>query len=398
MTSRTLAKAPESDVDIFSEDAIRDPNPVWSILRELGSVVYMPVRETWIITRYSEVRDTLSDWETFTSAKGTVYSDEMSAMLGETPLTTDPPLHDTLRGVLSEKLAPRALRKLGGHVMTRAEEIVGEAVERGSVEAMEALCKRLPVDIVADLIGLPLEGRENLLPGAEAMFTTFGPFDERLQAQMPAISEFVEYMNHVTNRDVLRPDSWGTAILDAVDDGRIQQHHAVPLMSAYLIAGMDTTVHTLGYYLKNLAENPQAWQALKDDPTLIGSGFEETVRLGSPVQLSYRVTTRDVELGGHVMPEGKRIILGTGSANRDARHYDNPDTFDIYRNPVDHLALGYATHACAGQGLARLEANAMISALLKRVDSIEIDGSVERQSHVPGFAGIRRLPLTLTTR
>ena len=394
----TLPKAPESDVDIFSEDTVRDPNPVWSSLREAGSVVYLSARDTWIITRYAEVRDTLTDWQTFTSAKGTVYSDEMSAMLGETPLTTDPPLHDTLRGVLSEKLAPKALRKLRDHIMTRADEIVERAVELGSVEAMEALCKPLPVDIVADLIGLPLEGRDNLLPGAEAFFTTFGPFDERLEAKMPAIAEFVEYMNHVTSRDVLRPDSWGTAILDAVDDGRIQPDHAVPLMSAYLIAGMDTTVHTLGFYLKNLAENPQAWKALRDDPTLIGSGFEETVRLGSPVQLSYRVTTRDVELGGHVLPEGRRIILGTGSANRDPRHYDSPDMFDIHRNPVDHLALGYATHACAGQGLARLEANALITALLNRVGSIELDGLVESQSHVPGFAGIRRLPLTLTTR
>lgn len=394
----TLPKAPESDVDIFSEDTVRDPNPVWSSLREAGSVVYLSARDTWIITRYAEVRDTLTDWQTFTSAKGTVYSDEMSAMLGETPLTTDPPLHDTLRGVLSEKLAPKALRKLRDHIMTRADEIVERAVELGSVEAMEALCKPLPVDIVADLIGLPLEGRDNLLPGAEAFFTTFGPFDERLQAKMPAIAEFVEYMNHVTSRDVLRPDSWGTAILDAVDDGRIQPDHAVPLMSAYLIAGMDTTVHTLGFYLKNLAENPQAWKALRDDPTLIGSGFEETVRLGSPVQLSYRVTTRDVELGGHVLPEDRRIILGTGSANRDPRHYDSPDMFDIHRNPVDHLALGYATHACAGQGLARLEANALITALLNRVGSIELDGLVESQSHVPGFAGIRRLPLTLTTR
>ena len=394
----TVAMAPESDIDIFSEETLRDPNPVWAAIRERGSVVFLSARGTWIITRYNEIRETLGDWQTFTSAKGTVFSDEMSAMLGETPLTTDPPLHDTLRSVLSDKLAPRALRQLRDHIMSRADELVAEAVEIGSLEAMDGLCKRLPVDIVADLIGLPEEGRDKLLPGAEAFFTTFGPYDDRLQAQMPTITEFAGYMEHVTSRDVLRPNSWGTAILDAVDDGRIRPDHAVPLMSAYLIAGMDTTVHSLGFYLNNLAENPAAWRALQADPTLIGSGFEETLRLGTPVQLSYRVTTRDVELGGHLIPEGRRIILANAAANRDPRHYADPDAFDIHRNPVDHLALGYATHACAGQGLARLEASALITALLARVGTIEHDGAVAAHDHVPGFTGIRRLPLSLTAR
>ncbi|GCE38165.1 putative cytochrome P450 hydroxylase [Rhodococcus wratislaviensis] len=392
-----LSDLPQTDIDIFSEDTMRDPAPVWAEIRELGSVVFLSRWDTWIVTRYDEVREVLTDWQTFTSAKGTVFSDEMSAMLGETPLTTDPPLHDTLRGVLSEKLAPRALRKLNAPIVDRADELIAEAVAAGSFEGMESLCKRLPVDIVADLIGLPVEGREILLPGAEAFFTTFGPYDDRLLALMPSIEEFVAYMGRVTSRDVLAPGSWGTAILDAVDAGVIGEEHAIPLMSAYLIAGMDTTVHSLGFYLTNLAENPAAWAALKKDPTLIGSGFEETLRLGTPVQLSYRVTTRQVELGGHTIPEGKRILLCNAAANRDPRHYDDPDTFDIHRNPVDHLTLGYGTHGCAGQGLARLEARALITALLERVDSIELTGPVERQSHVPGFAGIRRLPLSLTT-
>ena len=392
-----LSDLPQTDIDIFSEDTMRDPAPVWAEIRELGSVVFLSRWDTWIVTRYDEVREVLTDWQTFTSAKGTVFSDEMSAMLGETPLTTDPPLHDTLRGVLSEKLAPRALRKLNAPIVDRADELVAEAVAAGSLEGMESLCKRLPVDIVADLIGLPVEGREILLPGAEAFFTTFGPYDDRLLALMPSIEEFVAYMGRVTSRDVLAPGSWGTAILDAVDAGVIGEEHAIPLMSAYLIAGMDTTVHSLGFYLTNLAENPSAWAALKKDPTLIGSGFEETLRLGTPVQLSYRVTTRQVELGGHTIPEGKRILLCNAAANRDPRHYDDPDTFDIHRNPVDHLTLGYGTHGCAGQGLARLEAKALITALLQRADSIELAGPVERQSHVPGFAGIRRLPLSLTT-
>jgi cytochrome P450 len=395
--SSTQADGPAVDLDIFDEANVIDPYPMWSEIRELGSVVYLSAHDTWMITRYDEVRDTLADWETFSSAAASVYGDEVGALLGETALTTDPPLHDRLRGVLSEKTAPRALRKLNDQVMAHADELVAEAVEAGSIEAMESLCQRMPVDTVADLIGLPEEGREILLPGGERMLMTFGPNGNRDVAGMPSAEEFVNYIVAMTSRDVLKPDSWGTAILDAVDDGRIGTEHAVPLMSSYLIAGMGTTVHTLGFYLNNLARNPSAWAALKADPTLINSGFEESVRLDGPAQLLYRGTMRDVELGEHTIPEGRRIIVGIGSGNRDARHYSDPDSFDIHRNPVDHLGLGYAVHGCVGQGLARLEVKAVISALLLRVATLEPNGSVERSSHVPGFAGINRLPISLTS-
>ncbi|TQC44917.1 cytochrome P450 [Rhodococcus sp. WS4] len=388
---------PVSDISIFDEDNVRNPHPMWSTLRELGSVVYLSTSDTWVITRYDEVRATLADWQTYSSAAETVYGEEMGALLGKVPLTTDPPLHDRLRGILSAKTAPRALKQLGERVAAHADELVAEAVEAGSIEAMETLCQRLPVDTVADLVGLPDEGREILLPGGERMLMTFGPHGDRYAAGMPTVVEFAHYIKNVTNRDVLKPDSWGTAILDAVDDGRIQPEDAAPLMSSYLIAGMGTTVHTLGFYLNNLARNPQAWAALKADPSLIGSGFEESIRLDGPAQVLYRGTTREVELGGHVIPDGKRIIVSIGSANRDPRHYSEPDTFDIHRNPVDHLGLGYATHGCVGQGLARLEVRAVMSSLLRRVATLTPAGEPELTHHIPGFSGITRLPITLTS-
>ena len=389
-----LSDLPQTDIDIFSEDTMRDPAPVWAEIRELGSVVFLSRWDTWIVTRYDEVREVLTDWQTFTSAKGTVFSDEMSAMLGETPLTTDPPLHDTLRGVLSEKLAPRALRKLNAPIVDRADELIAEAVAAGSFEGMESLCKRLPVDIVADLIGLPVEGREILLPGAEAFFTTFGPYDDRLLALMPSIEEFVAYMGRVTSRDVLAPGSWGTAILDAVDAGVIGEEHAIPLMSAYLIAGMDTTVHSLGFYLTNLAENPAAWAALKKDPTLIGSGFEETLRLGTPVQLSYRVTTRQVELGGHTIPEGKRILLCNAAANRDPRHYDDPDTFDIHRPRRAHISFAGGIHSCLGMHLARVETKAMLTSLFDRLTDFQLIADDDTKIVGMPFRSPKHLPVT----
>jgi cytochrome P450 len=387
---------PTADIDIFSEDNIRDPHPAWATLRELGSVVYLSKADAWLVTCYAEARSTLADWQTFSSAGPAVYGAVLGSMVGETVLTTDPPLHDTLRGVLSEQTSPRAVKKLTADIMAHADELVAEAVEADSIEAIEALCKRMPVDTVADLIGLPQEGRDGLLAAADRMLLTFSAPDRSIPPEYPTLEEVVGYLVSVMDRDVLKPDGWGAAILDAVDDGRIGPEHAVPLLSSYVFAGMGTTVHALGFYLNNLAQNPSAWAALKADPALIGSGLEETMRLDGPAQAVKRATTRDVELGEHSVPAGSRVIVAVGSANRDSRKYPDPDKFDIHRNPVDHLGFGYATHGCVGQGLARLEVRAVISALLRRVSTLEPEGPREMAYPIAGFSGIARLPIKLT--
>lgn len=126
---------------------------------------------------------------------------------------------------------------------------------------------------MADLIGLPPEGRERLLPGSDAVFATFGPLDARMQARMPTFQSYFEYMMSFSGPSKLALGSWGAAIWDAVDDGRIGPGSAFPLLTAYLVAALDTTVYALGSYVQFLAEAPQRWSALKADPGLIGSGF-----------------------------------------------------------------------------------------------------------------------------
>lgn len=385
---------PLSDVDVFSDAVLADPYPAYRSLRDAGPVVRLAGHSAWAITRYADVRAALADATSFSSAAGVGLAEEMNAMMLGTVLASDDPQHAALRAVLSEKLAPRALAGLRGEIAERADALVAYAVAQGSFDAVPELCQRLPVDVVADLIGLPAEGREMLLPGAEAMFATFGPLDERLQARMPRVMAYFEFMKAVTNRQTLTPGSWGAAILDAVDAGRIAPESALPLVSAYLIAGMDTTVHALGNYLRVLAENPDIWAALKADPALVAPGFEENLRLESPAQAFFRLTTRDVEVDGVHVPAGTRVLLSFGSANRDERHYPDPDRFDLTRNPVDHLAFGYATHGCAGQGLARIEAQAVIGAMLRRVDRLELASDPVRHPH-PITRGLAHLPLTV---
>ena len=391
---RSLSAAPTSGIDVFSDDVLSEPYEAYRVLRDTGAVVRLTSRPLWVLARYADVRAALADAATFSSAAGVGVSDEMNAMQAGSVLASDDPEHARLRAVLSEKLAPRALASLRTAIAEQADALVAGVVARGGFDAVAELAARLPVDVVADLIGLPAEGRDMLLTGADAMFASFGPLDARLQSRMPEVMAHVEFMAASTSRDKLTSGSWGAAILDAVDEGRLAAESAVPLMAAYLIAAMDTTVHSLGNFIRLLAADPQLWRTLKADPGLIGGAFEENLRLESPVQGFTRLTTRDVELDGTLIPAGTRVLLSYASANRDERHYPDPDRYDIRRNPVDHLAFGYASHGCAGQGLARIEAQALIGSLLRRVESIELAGEPVRHSH-PMIRGLEALPVSV---
>lgn len=391
---RSLSAAPTSGIDVFSDDVLSEPYEAYRVLRDTGAVVRLTSRPLWVLARYADVRAALADAATFSSAAGVGVSDEMNAMQAGSVLASDDPEHARLRAVLSEKLAPRALASLRTAIAEQADALVAGVVARGSFDAVAELAARLPVDVVADLIGLPAEGRDMLLTGADAMFASFGPLDARLQSRMPEVMAYVEFMAASTSRDKLTSGSWGAAILDAVDEGRLAAESAVPLMAAYLIAAMDTTVHSLGNFIRLLAADPQLWRTLKADPGLIGGAFEENLRLESPVQGFTRLTTRDVEIDGTLIPAGTRVLLSYASANRDERHYPDPDRYDIRRNPVDHLAFGYATHGCAGQGLARIEAQALIGSLLRRVESIELAGEPVRHPH-PMIRGLEALPVSV---
>ena len=174
MTTSSLP-SPVSDVDVFSDEVVADPYPTYRALRDAGPAVRLTAYPIWVIARYADIRAALVDWESFTSAQGVALTDEMNAPMRGGVLASDPPEHDVLRSVLSEKLAPRALATLRADIAERADRLVADAVAMGSFDAVTDLCERLPVDVVADLIGLAPEGRERLLPGADATFASLGP-------------------------------------------------------------------------------------------------------------------------------------------------------------------------------------------------------------------------------
>lgn len=385
----TISGRPTADVDLFSEAALLDPFPVYRAIRDAGPAAYLPKYGVWAMGRYEQVRAALHDWQTYSSAEGTGLNKASNQTTKGIIIATDPPEHDRLRSVLSERLAPRALRELTEDIARQADDLVASLVERGSFDAVEDLARAFPVSVVLDLVGLPQDIRHKVLDWADAAFNAGGPRGPRTDSAYPLLQDQFAYLADLKAEE-LAPGSMGRAIYDAAADGRIDPESCVPLMSAYVTAGLDTTINAVSNAVYYFATCPGQWDMVRADPRLIPSAFNEILRIESPIQWFSRVTTRDVDLDGGVhIPAGERVMMLYAAANRDERKWPAPDRFDVTRNPVEQIAFGYGTHACAGQGLARLEGHSILQSLARRVRRFEIGKPRRRlNNRVRGLDGL----------
>lgn len=364
-----------SDVDIFDDKVLLDPYPVYAELRELAGVVHLPANDVYALTRYDVIRGALGDWEAF-SSKSIGFNPMVNEALAGTSLASDPPVHTGLRAALSENLTPRALRGLRQTIEVKADALVADLVTQRSFEAIDALARVLPLEVVADLIGFTGPVRDNMLRWGEAAMQVIGPLNQRTAESFSVAGELYGWCSTVTAAD-LTPGSVGRGIFDAEARGAIPPNTAGHIIHQYLGAGIDTTVAALGNVVALFAANPDQFDLVRNDPDLVPAAFNEVLRFWAPVHAWGRQATRAVEVDGVVIPAGSQVAILFGAGNRDPRHYADPDTFRVERNPVDHLSFGYGPHGCAGQGLARIETHAVIAALAKRISRIEV-GPEER--------------------
>lgn len=365
-----------SDVDLFSDEIMIDPYPFFAEIREQAAVVHLRHNDVWALTRYEDLRGALADWETFSSTR-VAFNDTMNQVLQGTSLATDPPDHTALRAALTRNLTPRALRPHQADIDAKADAMVERLVQAGSFDAIDDLARALPLLVVSDLIGVQGEARENILRWGDAAFNSLGPENDRFAQAFPVAGEFFQWAYSVQATDLMA-GSMGRAIFDAGERGEIPRESCGKIIHQYVAAGMDTTIASIGNALYQFARHPEQLDAIRADESLIPSAFNEVLRYESPLHAQGRHVTTDIEIDGTVIPAGAQLALVLGSGNRDPRHYRDPDTFDIRRNPVDHLSFGYATHGCAGQGLARLEAYAVIRAVARRVRRFEIGEPVRK--------------------
>ncbi|UGT67926.1 cytochrome P450 [Nocardia gipuzkoensis] len=370
---RKTAGVPVYQPDLYSRHAIMDPYPHYARMRELGPVVWLARQRAYALPRYAECKTALLADDTFISGEGVGLNPVANRLSRGTTLNSDGEDHSRRRALLGRRLTPKALRTMRETVERQAVAAVEAAIARGRIDGVE-LATTLPMSVVPDLIGWPQHGREHLLRWAGATFDSLGPINNQSIRTAPASIEMMRFTRRLARDRQLLPGSAGAEILQAADEGKIAHNECPAMMIDFLAPSLDTTISAISSALYLFAAHPHQWQLLRSDPTMIANAVNEVVRYESPLRAFSRKTIRDVALAGVTIPEGARVVVMYSSANRDPLEWESPDTFDIRRDASRQLGFGHGTHGCAGQGLARLETQAILAALLERVERIEIAG------------------------
>nr|WKU62165.1 cytochrome P450 [uncultured bacterium] len=390
---------PVSDLDPFAPEVLADPHPAYERLREAGPVVWLQRYGVWAFARYDAVRAALLDHGAFYSSAGTGLTDlrkESSWRSRSLLQEADPPEHTRSRRVIGSVFSPGAVRRLRDSWAATADEVVRDLVGAGEFDGVDQLARKLPMLLFAEALGIPREGREEHLAAfAELAFNANGPANELFEDAMRGAGAVMPWIVEHLYPEKLSPDGWGAEIHRLAEADGYSRDEASVLVRGILAAGMDTTVKGLGSVLWCLSARPRQYAALRAAPELVRPAFDEAVRLESPIQMFFRTTARDVEVGGVVVPSGDRVVLLFGAANRDPRRWDHPDRFDVHRKSGGHLGFGVGIHACVGRMIAYAQAEAMLHALIRSCSAIEPAGPPRWRPNNT-LRGLAELPLRLT--
>ncbi|HEX4094597.1 MAG TPA: cytochrome P450 [Trebonia sp.] len=397
MTQSSIqSPAPAFDGDLFTDDVLADPYDTYATLRELGPVVWLAAHDTYVVTRYREARTVLGSPDVFCSGQGVALNDACNQQTaGRSLISTDGELHGHLRKILAHNITPRAIRHLEEQIQTQADALIGRLVARRSFDAVEDLATSLPLSIVPDLVGWPADGRDHLLQWAGATFNFLGPMNARARDAVPDVVAMQAFAAEMAAGGRLMQGSVGAGIVEAAANGELEPDRVAALIVGYLAPSLDTTISAMGSAIWLAATHPPQWDLLRRRPELIPNAFNEVVRFESPIRIFSRVTTGETSLGGVSLDPGTRVAVLYGSANRDPLQFPDPDTFAVDRvNAGEQLGFGHGVHSCAGQGLARMEAHALLSAMTKAVARIELAGPPVRAANNL-INGWERLPVTV---
>ncbi len=362
---------PEYRTNIYTTDVIVDPYPHYTRLRRLGAVVWLPRQKVYALPRYTECKSVLGDDGTFISGRGVALNPLANRLSRGTTLNSDGTEHDQRRKLVAHRLLPRALRAISDHVDEQAARVVDAALQRGEIDGVDDIASALPLAVVPDLVGWPRDRRDHLISLGGATFDVLGPVNRHSLKAMPESLKMLRFAHRLVRRREVIEGSMADDVLVAADNGKVSLAECSALMIDYVGPSLDTTIGAISNALHLFATHPQQWQMLKRDPKLIPNAVNEIVRYESPLRAFSRLVCHDTEVAGAAIPKGARVLVMFASANRDEREWDKPDVFDIRRDANRQLGFGQGTHACAGQGLARMETSAMLSALAERVERIE---------------------------
>jgi cytochrome P450 len=384
-------------MNFFSDEMRRNPFPAYDQMRTQSPVLHVPPLDLWMIFDYDGVKRALNDHEAFSSSMFTAKRANP-----EWFIFFDPPRHSKLRALVMRAFTPRVVANLEPRIRDLSRELLDQKIEHGEMDLAADFSVPLPMMVIAEMLGIPVEDRSRFTRWNEAMlslsFAVPGG-DAAAQASkdyFAVTSEMDAYLAGLLAERRMTPrDDLLTKLVEAEVDGeRLTDKEILGFFQLLLVAGSETTTNLLNNAMLCLIENLDQLARLRATPDLIPSAIEEVLRYRSPVQWMFRATRHDVEVRGQKIPAGKLVLPIIGSANRDPQQFGDAARFDITRDPNSHIAFGHGIHFCLGAPLSRLEARIALPDLLKRLKGLELAShepwEPRKALHVHGPA---RLPI-----
>ncbi|TPG49502.1 cytochrome P450 [Roseomonas nepalensis] len=378
-----------------------DPFPTYRALRRHAPVKRMRDGSLFL-TRWADLDRIYRDTKTFTSDK----RDEFRPKYGDTPLyehhTTslvfnDPPLHTRVRRLIAGALMPRAIAAMEPGLHALVARLLDRLEERGGGDLIEDFAAAIPIEVIGNLLGVPADERGPLRDWSLAILGALEPVVTPGAAARgnAAVTEFLAYLRTLVARRRAAPGDAATDVLTRLiageaDGERLTEAELLHNCVFLLNAGHETTTNLIGNGLELLHRFPAERARLLAEPALIGTAIEETLRYESSNQLGNRRAAAEVALGEAVVPAGTLLTLCIGAANRDPDRFENPERFDIARQPNRHLAFAGGPHMCAGMNLARLEGRIAIAAFLQRFPTYTLPAAPVRggRARFRGFLSV----------
>jgi cytochrome P450 len=384
----------QDEIDIFSPAFQEDPYPSYARLRTEAPVYHEPRYGVYALTRFADVDETLRDHETFRSGAGPAPMPSNRPGMEMLPLlaATDPPHHDQLRALVSRAFTPRRVAESEPRIRGFAERFVADLPD-GEFDLVPGLSVPFPVAVIAEILGVDASRQNDFRRWSDA---TVGLMDHPPEPEMMQASvELIGYFRALAEERRKDPkDDMISDLLEAEIDGRrLTEAELDAFFIMLLVAGNETTTNWISNQLNILAQRPDLWKACRENRSLVPLALEETLRYDSPVQNLGRETTRDVEIRGVAIPSGSRVVVSFGAANRDPEVFDEPDEYRLDRGEFRHLAFGQGRHFCLGAGLARMEGQIALEALLDRYEEIELAAKPSQRLHSTVIRGFETLPL-----
>jgi cytochrome P450 len=387
----------------FARDTQTNPYPVYQWLRDEAPVYHNEEIGFWALSRFDDVLNAHLDPATFVSGHGVTiegYDQHNDTLIGR-----DEPSHGWHRKLVSRLFTPRAISELEPKVRNIAAGVLDAARDRGEIDIVAEFSTHLPMMVIAEMLGLPMETREQLRHYSDAILDRTdadeqGNITDATQEAMGAI--MVLLMQIVEEKSRHLGDDIASLLLTATvrdDDGNevaLTHEQVAYRLLELTIAGHETTAKLIANGVVALDWYPDQRAELVSNPSLIPNAVEEMLRWDPPSHYQGRWVERDVTLHGVTIPADSRVVLITGAANHDERVFENPEYFDIHREIERHVGFGFGIHLCVGAALARLETRIAFEELLQRYPNYELRQPMKR-AYSSNVRGLSNLPLALGT-